>query len=641
MVTRKEGEMGFVRSDSIGKFIPPIANLEVVPIEQGRLHERINLQLGTIKHVDNFEAPKLSALYKNLNSTINLRNSIVEQLLAAEKNKTIQIQEAVFSHLSILGLTLRLSQTIQDILRVRSRSTIGDDQLESAKEVAKLQEFALTRALQIKVNGVKITDFDTSGKSVKENASFLWPTLVENESALHNRSYEDLIKQNQNELMTEYPNLAMDAVTSALTWIRNLNSADPQLIDSLIQKLGDYPKLESSLSLVKKIVDGVWIVKQHIMEVIQNPNATDFTQVKEVIRKYLLQDKVARANALQSLTPFPSRMKKMYRTIKELKEHGVEQEFYQLLEDSLLEYVDETPIDLGIYRKDDAAAVFDEEEKPPSQEHSLQDIRKIISGIATKAHDTEYLIAEEFDWGAFVPPKEASILFTKNKPQELTFKLSYENDFGESCEIKFVLNTQKQTFDWSFIEDPKSEEMKLVYQYAMDVAFRALSQVLTDVERKAKEKQQLKQKSIGTLKPSEKQKKVRPLKPKEEVEEIKRDRIPLSPIKQALMEETRPSKEEQAKNQIIVPDPESEEFKNLIDRLSEEDKKRMPGELEDYNNNPQPGNFSKLKGVLLYRLGISSKVPKGIRVLLRRKERNLFEIVDIDYRKEIYRRHKL
>jgi hypothetical protein len=398
-------------------------------------------------------------------------------------------------------------------------------------------------------------------------------------------------------------------------------------------------------------------LRQNIFNTILDPNSPDFPALMEAVNNYLgREDQQLRTDALLQLGLNKNEnIVKAYRRATELsQQHNEHSAFYTLLEKSIKQYLEDIPQELGILTSDDLPLFIDVDKATGDQTvPTLDDMGKINKLIFQRTPQREYEVeTERVSLGDMVPPNSLRVEFPKGHPNIFNIYFYYENEQGESTTLELNFDTRKNEFDWKpFAPDTSDPEMTELRKASLFASYSILSQIQQQTEAEYQQKQ--KERQVKTQTP---QATVRQSRPKEpyvpRVKEKRQERpSPLSPIQEILQSNIPFFPETQrVRNQILVP--EEEGFEDMIKGISAPDQKIIAEGIQNYNENGV-GTFRMLKalgneGQRLYALRVNCGPRGGSRVLLQESDSEetspnirKFQIVDIGYRKDIYRKRGL
>ena len=262
-----------------------------------------------------------------------------------------------------------------------------------------------------------------------------------------------------------------------------------------------------------------------------------------------------------------------------------------------------------------------------------------------------YSNMEDVKLGKMVPPNSIRVEFPKGHSGIFNIYFDYENDQGESTTLEFNFDTRKNMFDWKpFIEATNDPEMASLRKSALIASYSILSQIQKQVEEEYQQKQQ--QRLTRTQMPQHTSKQSHSKEPyvprlREKRPERPRPLFPIQEILQGKVSLPLHPEQSRVKNQIVLNDDQG--INKTAGNLSNHDRHLVAKAIEEYNQKGI-GQFKKLtytggEKTPLFTLRVNTgSGGGGVRVLMREapdihKEENTrsFEVIDIDYRKNIYR----
>lgn len=515
----------------------------------------------------------------------------------------------------------------------------------------RLFEFSLVQNTHfIRINGVSLRELLIEDPHSHSSTAAAYQFIVEATLVRQRRSHEAVRKANKDPLLQDYPNVARSSIESVTGQIMALANFSPEAAGrySFTQNQALFGEIARYAERAhRKIYD----IRQNFYRTLLQPSSPEFASVKTVLESYFKMGKRIRVLALSAAGLDETvHVYELFRKSHEYAQNGPENPFFSLLEESVGELAEEVPTCEQILTLDDIDDIFDEDNPSVSinaKTPTIDSLGKIVSSVFGRSAQREYEIQPQaINWDKFIPPHNSVIKFDQNRPQRFSILLNYESASGEIRELKLSFDTKKGIFNWNIINAPTDSRLAVPHKSAFRVAESILSQIQAQAEKQYQEK--MLQRRGVTEKPMVAEKK-----PKERFRDEAYDirkQMRTERQTQANIEErtsildTSFIEEEGVKKKIIVP--EKEILENLLKSLSSVDREIIIRGLERFNRDGV-GWFKKDKGigkagVPLFQLRINCTVPKGARVLvtpaLSSNGEMRFEILDIDYRKNIFRK---
>jgi len=600
--------------------------------------------------IDEKSAKRWIELTDSANGITAIALSLLEKLKDHPEIKTINGQHLAFL-ISAAG-TYLLHNNVERQKSLAEKSNFS----HLYNPLAESAQFIISGTYSCKINGVSVKDVMVNPNL---SPSSFYKFAVESQLIRMNRTHTKVLQENQTPLASVYPNIAKSHIEDATGCVMALTNTDPERFESLASHFLSHPSNAENqiITAARNMVKRTDRLNQKLISTIFNPNSSEFLPLKETVEDYLDQEDLGlKTTALVRLVGLHDyeNIAKAYRKAKELAEQNNQNSpFYNLLQSSIRQYIEDVPQELGVLTKDDLPMFIDldktiKDESVPT----LGDLRNITVPILNRAPYKGYLFdesdIEEFDLKSIVSPNSIGVAFPKGHPNIFNIYFHYKNQQGESTTLELNFNARKNIFDLKpFIETTDDPEMAELRKAALIASRSVLSQIQRHVDVEFQERQRAKAARATPIPQPTTKKPKEPYIPREKEEKFVPEK-PLTAFQEALQTTILPTREE-VKNQVLVPA--EEETKDLIRSLSPEDQQIVLDGIIKYNETGT-GKFKMLRSVgregqRLYTLRITG-TGGGIRALLEEttnggdleKGRN-FEIIDIDYRKNIYRKRGL
>ncbi|EKD64555.1 MAG: hypothetical protein ACD_50C00344G0006 [uncultured bacterium] len=528
--------------------------------------------------------------------------------------------------------------------------------LEQSEPFFTLNRFYLAGDMDVKIAGLSIYDIATN---LKINPSDYYRSVMTSYSTLEKPGFEDITNENTENIPVEtYPNMANKRISIALNSMLTMGilAEECNYLFSASEERGRASKAftHSADKLHnggKLITNGFVRQREKALRTLLDPSSEHFEALRELVEKDLTQDeesdKIAYSLSILGLNHIDN-IPFAYRKAKELEEKsGDTKSFYALLAKSILEEEGQ------LLTHDDIPLFIDLEKSIENQKiPSLEDIERINKLYFPKTSQRDFNVnMEDVKLGKMVPPNSIRVEFPKGHSGIFNIYFDYENDQGESTTLEFNFDTRKNMFDWKpFIEATNDPEMASLRKSALIASYSILSQIQKQVEEEYQQKQQ--QRLTRTQMPQHTSKQSHSKEPyvprlREKRPERPRPLFPIQEILQGKVSLPLHPEQSRVKNQIVLNDDQG--INKTAGNLSNHDRHLVAKAIEEYNQKGI-GQFKKLtytggEKTPLFTLRVNTgSGGGGVRVLMREapdihKEENTrsFEVIDIDYRKNIYR----
>lgn len=569
------------------------------------------------------------------------------------------------SNLDFIFLAAEESLLAKNLGRQRQLAK-GNDFYDFFEQYAKPFEFVTTGNLSIKIDGLSMQDLLDNPNVSPSKAYKFFIEAAANFGKLDFLLYEKVLGENrEDELLARYPTIAKEKIQQLGGEIVALveMTANPYMVNFLLDALHIQPQGSEReiVSTAEKMIKRISTIRKAMLNTLFDPSSADFPDLKEKVTEYLKgKDDLARLNALHLLLLIGDEFAGGFRLAQSLSQNGnANAPFYAFLATSIKKHLEEIGSPVGsrvLLTREDLAMIIDKDKNPePRPVPTLEELERINTLTIQKSSRKDYVIdPDAIEWQNLIPSTRISFAFFKGGSRKFAITFDYENEKGEILSLDFGFDTKKGYFDWSFMEDPEDPEM----QEMKDTLMLATREILLDVKEQAEaeyqQKQMEKQASAQSHQPTQ-SRKIRPNEtyvPRQKEKSQERPQ-PLTPIQEILQSEFSfliQPEQQRIKNQIVLSP--NDNLDKMMRNLSEADKRLAIEGIEEYNQRGI-GQFKRLRysgeeRTPLFTLRINCGSGGGIRVLMHEisnptepNNTRAFEIVDIDYRKNIYRRRRL
>lgn len=466
-------------------------------------------------------------------------------------------------------------------------------------------------------------------------------------------SHAQVIKQGQSPQLAEYPNQAKAAVENATGEAQSLVGLPDAALEHLeiSKQLKPYEQIiKEAASLALRFHHKFDRFALRAADALFTPASPNFEPVRDVVRGNIFQVRLTRLITLHHLglrevVNIPPR----YRQAMSLID-GPERAFFTSIVDTMKDYVSEAPSTAALISKEDIPSILDSGQTEKRDLPDLNGIDSLVKEIFSKTSQKSYcdIDPKSLHWGVLIPPDKIAVTFDPARVRKFNILLSYVNTVGESLDLEFRFDFPKNPFDWSFIESPTSREpeMEPMYQAAIFASHTIIAAIKARADMIYQQKQVQRAEELKTSRGTTPKKSGTPQEIQQKLKPAAQPAI-VTPIKATLAEDLAVEVEKGVKNVINVPT--KEDFDKKLEPLSHVDRKIVTEGIEEYNTRGV-GDFKRKKklgpdGAPRYTLAVRTTVPGGVRILVREVAGEggvrKFEIIDIRYRKDIYRKNKM
>lgn len=270
-------------------------------------------------------------------------------------------------------------------------------------------------------------------------------------------------------------------------------------------------------------------------------------------------------------------------------------------------------------------------------------LRKQANEIFSYTSTLEYeLKGCEIDSDLVVAPSQVHVRFEKGKPHMFEIELYYENEYGEESSVDYAIDSKRENFEWSLLDDSEKEagykNTFLKYSEGVMLAVLEKAKLIKASKKKGAE--------ITVVPSAKPHRKGVSIGPKRAPFEFRNNAKPTS----AVFTEFGSSHNEQGGIHREVIIPKDEELERRLKSLDPEDRKIVVARLEALNEGA--GRIEALRkdgkprksseGNHLGKIVVTGKNggARGIRVLVERtmtmKGREVWDVVTGNYRGKIY-----
>lgn len=505
-----------------------------------------------------------------------------------------------------------------------------------AAEKLRLTSIIYRGAVFLKRDGISLLELMDVPNLIKKNGSAqIFNYMMNNSFHTADDEADLLVAGEEFPICRDYPNLTRENLSLASYLIRQVPSLHPDLLEPVIQQSsGDAREIAIR---GKRLAESIVALRDIFCQKVFLPEDKEFPIFRQII---LQKFKKSSSDALKMLfiagvASDVNKAGESYREARRLMDR--DPEFYSAVAENLLVYNSLLPDEMRLASSDDVSLIFDTEVQVSSvPKVELNELGKIIGAIFAKSAVNEARINPQLiNWGKLVAPQSVYIEF-EGRPKKFYVSLGYESARDGILGVDLIFDLYKNAYNWSFIEDPA--ELPELSIAVMDVVKQILIEILREASKP--KTQEVKPEVTISAPAKSRGEKVRPERglPSRKVT----PRKILSPIERALLEKV-DDEEAEIIRKIEIP----ENLQDICRRLSNFDQSIVAEGIAEFNER-EVGRFKMLKakgeeGQSLYTLRINTRVPGGVRVLLEEGEplnngiRN-FKILDIDYRRNIYRK---
>lgn len=442
-----------------------------------------------------------------------------------------------------------------------------------------------------------------------------------------------------------YPQTSMDYLHDASFAVNNAFS-----LNSIgVNRFRKIPELAIAQRGMERFANRFTEIQKAFYSQLFKPDSEGFAGLRDIVNKYLNGPKDEIITVLFSLgLQEQDSVIDAYRKSKDLVKSGNNCAFFQLFGESIKEIIEEGRLADAFYipTQDDLAGILDEEHLhfQDSGHVAYESLAAQISRIFKKKSTTEYEFdIETVDWGNLIPPQRAAIKFNP-KPHSFSVELIWKNEVGEALNVTLSFNTKGNKFNWNFIESPEEPSMAGMRKASFVIAQNLLQSLDLNISTELEKKRIA---ELGIQVASS------PRGPKKE-----RSEDEIYSLRKIAKEEAKSKKpttvhtiqlEAPSEVKKVIKIPETVKLNSMLAVLGFVDQNIVRDALNEFNEKGI-GRLTRKKsrdedGKPLYTLAIGCTTPKGVRVLVKESSNGsgirIFEIIDIRYRKDIYRKARI
>lgn len=581
-------------------------------------------------------------------------NSLTGRLLEIEHGFDTSVEgttthDAYTRFASVCGLGLLHGDTWERILSFARKRGWGVG--ERLTEYAKWNRLAIESVTMVKIAGLSIRDVENLDLKQPGALGQGFRFMAESEAIRVEMSHERWAKSpQQSPIFAPFPNeckFALEGASGAVMAAVSYNTRD--LKDVISRNRGVNKEV---FTRFVKFWSKIQALKGRIYSTLENPDSPDFGEASNQLLHYQDSSSYHFRVIVLHLIGLSSvdNIYNLYRTASKFVRDGKEVEFYSKLMSSIKEYAQAESPEEGVLTSDEVPSIFDNDTEIDLDlvEAKTTEYADLVKDSFKKSAVYEYDIEPEaIEVPNLVSPQRIHVSFNKSKPQEFKVQLGYENEVGEKINIELGLGTNKDGhFDWSFIE-PSSESDELLNLHKTFLLL--VHGILVEVNRRATQQYEQKHVPKPPVSPASKNKEKGEYIPDawRKSDQVESKPTVLTPIQEILMQETSRVDTPVVYSKIKVADDVS--IDSLMRNLSSVDRDLVKSDINEYNTRGV-GRFYRLRsrgpnGEPLYALRVRVSTRGDARVLLRQVEseqgKHTYEVIDIDYRKDIYRRYNL
>lgn len=398
-------------------------------------------------------------------AAINLQRAIVNN----PKGKTME------SSLLFRAVTIAAAFLLDETSRKQARFMESHDFPPSHKErvhLENLKEFSPAQEVGIKIGGISIKDVADGNPNLTPASVFKF--ALKANLGFRRKEHEEIVSENNDptSLIFPYPALTRSIILDAASDMQALLEISIGNFEKDMQIFFPNVKgmegkiIEKSKELIRKMSS----LRRRFLTTLCNPQSPSFPKLSEAVRPYLEGDDDYLTFTVLTALGINNRedLVTTYRRTKQLAQKNDENSpFYEKFVLSLEKLVDEVPSEYNILTPDDLPISLPKD-KTPTQENpppSFDELRNIIKDIQLKKTGNSYFLDQihikDADWRTLPTPVSLEIaLAVKNVPiVGLVFNFK-EGDLD--IEFIFIVDCNKKTLRWSFLDSPDDPEMKTI-----------------------------------------------------------------------------------------------------------------------------------------------------------------------------------
>ncbi len=383
----------------------------------------------------------------------------------------------------------------------------------------------------------------------------------------------------------EYPALLYEGMENVANYIDALDESNLDAFEKRFGMLGGYKG--TAAKHTSNLMHKISAIRKKVHETITDPNSIEFPQLKQVLEQYMNDENINRLDSVYYMTNQQNNEYiEFYRTIDNLRLRGVYPEFYS----NIIERLNETNT---AYLQDEKLISFNElqsiirtpanNDKSIEKPYSVGSVIEAANDIMSQSRLREFRLGKgDVSFGNIQDPENTIIKFNVDDSKKITISFTFSEMDSKSLLVSY--DERSQSFDWHLMQEMDTETKQMIVAESQLVLKAVQSQIEQEREQKReaqREKAQRMQElqSVRRRRSGGKGKKTRPkvVYPKAEKPEVG----PLSFIDQELESEVVQEPEKRTVPPLIIPD--EEHLEELLDRVSETDKRLIKERFERYN----------------------------------------------------------
>lgn len=572
----------------------------------------------------------------------NRRRAAINPMSTDAQSEEETIEERMFRRGMRIGSSCLLLQASQSLVKATESVSLGF----IYTQMTEIESFIYAGDIINKFRGIAITDLQDSRVLLRRySIGDLFRYFVD--MSTPDVGIDEMLAENTDNLSQEHPQLAV-------IWAK-LAKVNVEVLLNLSTYPGDVNKFASqqkgvareSAECMSKMCRNVSALRDLFYETLLDPTKPDFQDIKSAMEYYISGADDQVIAALQAVRIFdPARLQRSYRTSQRYVIGNQEAEFYKRVAEYGYYVVEKVEDINNIPTVEDLDTILlpnnDQTERDTVDLISLKEsVDRVAPVLKGQSYGIE--IGEGVIYGSLILPTEGRIDFDRQNPRRFMLNLTYLNDCDEKLDLNFYFDLRNLSIDWNFLEspdDPRMTSLKIeVFRFTKAI-FERWSSAIKVTQEESRPTNILT--SVSTS-PKLKQ----PYTPDTWRKELRKKQ----PIKEEELKDLETKREEgnlDNPNRLILI-PESSVMEEMLESLSYVDRQNIQDGIVEFNERGV-GKFTRKKMRLnddrvAWTLRVNTRTKGDARVLV--KEAGIidrvkqYEVVDIRYRKDIYRKNHM
>lgn len=585
--------------------------------------------INAFSYLSGKKRDQFTALQSSLKQAINLTRLLIvdnNDYLASADVISNQTQSA-----KMLAVDLSRFKILEALKRMRGLAD-SPQMTDAASKTLDLSEITWAGNFVVPTNGVNL--YDLVRRPLPEiSTSILILTLV--------RFIEENPRDSQKtpSVFDAYPNLKKFELARRNSAFRNLLYFSE--LEAFNVPFACPPELRQTKD---RVFAGIKKIQDRLFQALTDPSNQFHNDVALAFLKLFDGKALNPYYAIQLLGLFDeAKVRKIY----DLFTHQARNHYYAMLFSVIAERVGGI---LGLETIENIEPVLNGNgllEDSTSEPDLFAQSAKHSAAISSNTSQSEFnLDPQQIEFSHIAPPTEIKVNLDHQNPQKVSVKFVWANELGESAQVKFNIDSKRQRFGWSILDNPDGVEALSFKKAFLAAATKILETISIQTAQQRRERLEQRSQTSGATSQTTKR--------------TERNEDPVYALRRQTRQDTNAQNQKSAlerlqelqeeeekaaiKKEIVFP--QEAQWQEMVRGLNEPDKQLLKREILDFNADGTKRLDRKVargkNGRPLYTRRISCSVPKGLRILMTEVEAvngvRRFEILSARYRKDVYRR---